>query len=439
MSVALGLRTESSARHEKGLPPALTSWGAARTAHLLERLAGGAVHAPAAFGAPLTPPSPIALSIERVPQLLGMDVGATEAEQALRALGFDVRAKDSRLVVTPPPWRSDVRIAEDVVEEIARIVGYERITAAMPPVFAARVPSTAYGVERRVAHALVALGYFEIVTLALQSAAVAERYRLAGVALENIVEIANPLSEEQRYLRFSLMPGLLAHAATYAREGLRSFEVGRVFEGTEPRETPEVAWLAMLPARAEPAWRDDGFRVFKGESLALVRALCGRDAETADGSMPGSHPGKTATLRVDGIDVATIGAVDPRLLDAFGVGAGVYVGRLRLNDVPAYRMPRYVAPSKYPPVARDLAVVVAPEVPSLAIEDAVRAGADGVLTNVHVFDEYRGPQVDAGKKSLAVRIVLQHRDRTLTDAEADAYVATILASLRERCGATLRE
>ncbi|MBC5800238.1 MAG: phenylalanine--tRNA ligase subunit beta [Candidatus Eremiobacteraeota bacterium] len=440
MSVALGVRTEASSRHEKGLPLALSTWGAARAAHLLER-GGASVHAPVAFGAETQPAEAIAFPAVRVPALLGREVSRAEAAHALQALGFGVVTVDDRIEATPPPWRGDVRIAEDVVEEIARIIGYDRIPPVLPPLFPAQVSSDAYRRERRVAHALAALGYVEAVTFALQSGAVAEGYRRTGIALPNeIVEIRNPLSDEQRYLRFSLVPGLLAHAAAYAGDDpLRTFELGHVFAGPEPAETVVVTWLAALPHSVEPAWRDDGFLMFKGESCALLRTLTGRDPEAVAGALPEGHPGKTAALLIDGTAVATVGAVDPRLLGAYEIDRRVYVGALNLADLPAYHLARYIAPSKYPAVERDLALVVAPDVSAADIEQAVRLGADGAISGVRVFDEYRGPQVAEGKKSLAVRVVLQRFDGTLTDAEADAYVGAILASLHERCGAILRE
>jgi len=439
MSVALGLRTEASSRHEKGLPLALSTWGAARAAHLLERGAG--VHAAATFGSDVVAPTPIGFDSARVPALLGVDVTAAESRHALEALGFAVRTTDGRIEATPPGWRGDVRIVEDVVEEIARVIGYDRIPAVLPPLFPAQVSSDPYRREEGAAHALAELGYTEIVTHSLAPTAVAERYRRAGIALpEEIVEIRNPLSEEQRYLRFSLLPSLLAHAAAYADEGpLRTFELGHVFEGEQPSETTMLTWLAALARSDEPTWRDDGFSLFKGEACALVRTLTGGDPEAVVGFMPGLHPGKTGTLRIGANGVATIGAVDPRLLAGYDIDRRVYVGSLRLNDLAAYRTPRYIASSRYPAVARDLAVIVAPEVAATEIEHAVRAGADGAIANVRVFDEYRGPQVGEGKKSLAVRVMLQRFDGTLTDADADAYVASILVSLRERCDAKLRE
>ena len=441
MSVALGVRTEASSRHEKGLPLGLSTWGAARAAHLLQR-SGATIHAPATFGASDAPDAPIVLEVARIGALLGIDVDVAGAQTALQALGFTVALAGTQLAVTPPPWRSDVRIAEDVVEEVARVIGYDRIGASMPAIFPQDVSSAAYRDENRIAHALAALGYRELLTMSLQSASVAQTYARAGITLPgDVVEIANPLSEDQRYLRFSLLPALLEHVKRYAGdEALRTFEIGHVFEGTEPFETAGVAWLLSLPNAAdEPAWRDGGFADFKSDSLAFARALAGRDADAVAANAPGWHPGKTAALLVDGKDVALTGAVDPRLLAAYGIEARVYAGWMRLADLPQYRVPRYVAPSKFPPVARDLAVIVAPHIPAMDVEHAVRAGGDGVIADVRVFDEYRGPQIGNDAKSLAVHVVLQRRDATLTDREADGYIETILASLRERCGARLRE
>jgi phenylalanyl-tRNA synthetase beta chain len=442
MSVALGLRTEASSRHEKGLPLGLSTWGAARAAYLLAR-EGATLHAPFVAGEPDKLPAPIRVRVARFAQLLGMEISAGEAERALRGLGFRASTVgDDAIEAAPPFWRADVTIPEDVVEEAARIVGYDRIEVALPAIVESTVRSDEYRLEGRIAHALASTGYREAATFSLQPAGIHRRYEEAGVSLPGpIVEIRNPLSEDQRYLRFSMLPALLELAAKYSgAEAYRIFELGHVFEGGPvPFETPGVAWLLALPKGDEPSWRDGGFLEFKGDSLAFVRALAGRNAEAVSTTRAGWHPGKTASLLIDGKDVATIGAVDPRLLRAFDVEARAYAGWMRTSDVPAYRAPRYAAPSKYPAVARDLAVIVAPDVPALDIEHAVRLGGDGTIADVRVFDEYRGPQIEDGKKSVAVRVVLQRSDGTLTDAEADTHVAAILASLRERCGARIRD
>ncbi len=450
MSVALGLRTEASTRHEKGLPLGLASWGAARAAQLLAG-AGATAHAPFVAGMSDATAAPIVVPVARFGALLGVDVSEREAEEALVRLGFNVSTSHADeqlgeapfhgLAVTPPRWRGDVHIPEDVVEEVARITGYDRIEPVLPPVQAQSVSSTAYRNERRVAHALAALGYREAVTFSMQPGGIAQTWAKAGVTPDTVLEILNPLSEDQRYLRFSLLPALLQLAARHGgAEPYRIFEVGHVFAGgDEPVETAGVAWLLALPKAEEPPWRDSGFLTFKGESQALLRGLAGRDAETVPAALPGWHPGKTAELRLDETGAATIGAVDPRLLAAFEVEARVYAGWMTFATLPAYHVPRYAAPSRYPPVARDLALIVAPDVPATEIERAVRASGNGAIADVRVFDEYRGPQIENGKKSIAVRVVLQRSDATLTDADADAHIAAVRAALGERFGAKIRE
>jgi phenylalanyl-tRNA synthetase beta chain len=448
MSIAHGLRTDASSRHEKGIPLALGEIAAARAAHLLQS-EGAAPSRPVAVGEPIERSPAITVTAAQVRALLGMLVDDEEIERALRGLGFDLARDREAFVATPPPWRNDLRIREDVIEEIGRIVGYDRISGELPPVFEHTVSSELYRNESRLAHAMLAAGYREVVTLALVSAQPRERYAAAGVPLPGaLVEISNPLSEDQRYMRFSLLPALLGLVARHESElPLRLFEIGHVFYETgvatiEPDakafETGMVAWVLAKPKVDEPDWRDGGFLDFKSDSLAILRALSGRAAQTVTGAAVELHPGKSAALLVDGLDAATIGAVDPRLLAAYEIRSNVYAGFARVHDLPAHRVPRYVAPSRYPAIERDLALVVAPEIPAMDIEHAVRKGADGVVADVNVFDEYRGPQVEAGKKSIAVRIVLQRNDTTLTDAEADRHIEAILRSLDERCGARMR-
>jgi phenylalanyl-tRNA synthetase beta chain len=442
MSVAMGLRTDASSRHEKGLPLALGELGAARAANLLG--AEGATAQPAfATGAEIEPAASIRVSATQVHALLGAIVTGAEIERSLRGLGFTVAVDGDAFVATPPAWRGDVKLREDVIEEIGRITGYDRIGAEQPPILDQAIPSKDYHDERRIAHAIEALGYREAVTFSLQAVQVRELHERAGVALPGaIVEITNPLSEEQRYMRFSLLPGLLGLVRRYeSATPRRLFEIGHVFFGAPAAlESEMVAWLLAMPKiSGEPEWRDTGFLEFKGESLAFVRALAGRNGEVVSTRREELHPGKSASLLVDGKDVATIGAVDPRLLASYEITGRVYAGLARIGDIPAYRVPPYKPASRYPAVERDLALIVAPEIPAMDIEHAARAGGNGFLTDVHVFDEYRGPQVEAGKKSIALRVVLQRDDATLTDAEADRHVAAILASLAERCGAKIRE
>lgn len=441
-SVALGLRTEASSRHEKTLPGALARWGAARAAVLFEGL-GAEISAPVLVGSPVEEPAPVRLPLARIAGLLGIEVAADEALAALGALGFSADLEGDVLVATPPGWRGDVRLPEDVVEEIARVVGYDRIPAVMPPVLPHAISSAAYERERRVADVLAARGYRENVSLALVSGGAATAYARAGIALPSApVEIGNPLSDEQRYLRFSLVPGLLANAERHAAEvPFRSFELGHVFEhvpDADPSERGEATWLLVTAAVDEPDWRDGGFALFAGESVAIVRALCGRTPDAVRATEPGLHPGKTAALVLDGRTVTTIGALDPRLGAALGTGRRAYVGRLVLAQLPPRVRPAYVAGSRYPAITRDLAVVVAQGLEAAALVAAAREAQTPLLASVRVVDEYRGAQLPPDAKGLTVRLVLQRSDATLTDADAEAGVRAVLDALAARCSARLR-
>ncbi|MGH7729594.1 MAG: phenylalanine--tRNA ligase beta subunit-related protein, partial [Vulcanimicrobiaceae bacterium] len=441
-ATALGAHTEASARHRRGLPPGLSSLAAARAAWLFVQ-SGARAEAPFALGD--VPAAPrVLVPGASFAQVLGVAIAREDAQRALRALGFEAVPADDGLTVVAPPWREDVQIPEDVVEEVGRIVGYDAIPPELPAILPQDVPSAAYRRERLIAHALAALGYREAISLALESRDPQARFARAQIALAGEpVELSNPLSEEQRFLRFSLLPRLLEVVARARIDdgALRLFEIGHTFADPHDRapfESAEAAWLLALPRAEEPAWLDRGFLTFKGESTALLRALCGSEATAVSTTLPGLHPGKTASLVLGGRDVATIGALDPRLLAVYEIEANLYAGRIRLADLPAPVLPRYRRPSRFPAIVRDLALVLGPEIPALDVEHAVRAGGDGRVAEVRVFDEFRGPQVGAGKKSLAVRVVLQRPDATLTDADADAAIAAILAALRERCGAELR-
>ncbi len=425
MSNALALRTEASARHEKSLAPALTDIGAARAAALLSDL-GATVYRPAAFGAEPQRAPAITLTIADVHRLLGLPLEIQTVEHHLAALGCEVeRVVPQRLAVTPPPWRRDLAIAADLIEEVARIEGYDRIPAVVPSVAPHDVSSAAYLLEDRIAQALKGLGFREIIT-----------HSLRGVGA---VEVRNPLSEEQRFLRETLVPGVLGYLAENAA-ALRVFEIGEVF-GTQDDALVERWQLAFgfsADALEEPAWRDSHFLALKGDCEELLRDVTGRDAEMTRGTQAGFHPGKSAVVTLEEREVGFLGRVDPRLAKSCDLRRPVYLCVLDLSALPAYRTPRYRVPSKFPSTYRDVAVVVDAGVTAGEIERTISRALGSLCTGVRVFDEYRGQQVDPGRKSLATRVTLQRFDATITDEEADAAVARLLEALRTQLGAEIR-
>jgi phenylalanyl-tRNA synthetase beta chain len=430
-STMLKLRTEASSRFEKSLPLALSDLGAARAARLLEQ-EGGTVRMPRAAGRPAAEPAPVRLPAGEVERLLGFALAPEEIERALSSLGFRVAQDGDGFAVTPPYWRGDVAIAADLVEEVARVVGYEHVRAEVPPVAPQDVDSAEFDRETELATLLAGLGYTEVLSLSLQPGSVAQTWRENGIAVGEPVEIANPLSEDQRWMRFSLAPALLEFASRdRVLRPYRRFELGHVFANGSAAGPVESVHLTALHAGGESA-----FGRLKSDVLALLRRATGAEARAERGTMPGLHPGKTAALRAGETVVGYAGVVDPRLARAYDVAETTALATLFVASIPPYATPKYVAPSKFPPVDRDLAVVVGLDVLAGDLSDAVRE--EPLVRSATVFDEYRGPQVGEAKKSLALRIVLQSDEKTLTDEEADAAMQRIVAVLRERFGATPR-
>ncbi len=437
----LGVRTEASSRHEKSLAPALTAVGAARAAQLLAQ-AGATPHEPAAFGQPLIAAEPIDFKITDVKRLLGYELQLQDITERLDGLGFKVEAlADGVLRVVSPAWRTDVTCSADVIEEIARMAGYDLIASEIPAVRTHDIPSGDYRRERKVAATLAALGYREIVSYSLHGAHVYEKIRRAGVEPPaRPVEVLNPLSEEQRYMRHSLGPAMLTHLAR-ATGPDRAFEIGRIFftEDRQPLETPMAFFAFSAAPAAEAQWRDENFLRAKGDCEAFLRAMTGRSRfETAADQRDGFHPGKTGVVLMDGREIAVVGEVDPRLVRTFGVRLPVYACRMILSALPPYDVPQFKPPSKFPATYRDLALVCDADLPAQRLENALRSAAGAWCTAVTAFDEYRGPQVPAGKKSVAIRVTLQKPDSTITDAEADAVIGKAVPALRAAFGVTLR-
>jgi phenylalanyl-tRNA synthetase beta chain len=430
MSNALGLRTEASARHEKSPAPALTDFGAARAAQLLTEM-GASAYAPHAFGAEIATREPVALPMRDVKRLLGVDIPRERIVRNLEALGCAVTADgEEALSVTAPLWRRDLTITADLIEEAARIEGYENIEAVEPSVPPHQISSAPFARERSLAHALEALGYCEIVTHSLRGSGDGDAP----------VEVRNPLSEEQRFLRGSLVPGMLEYFA--ANGPVRIFEIGNVFRVENAAVTERTALgFGFLASKADaPSWRDEAFLRLRGDCEALVRKVCGRipAAIAATSDDDAFHPGKHARLILNDRDIGELGCINPRASRAFALSANAYVCLLDVATLPPFAVPQYRPPSRFPSTYRDIALVVPDTISARDVESAVAAAAGALCTGVRVFDEYRGPQVGDAHKSLAVRVSLQRFDTTITDEEADAAVEAILAAAAQRLGATIR-
>jgi phenylalanyl-tRNA synthetase beta chain len=235
-----------------------------------------------------------------------------------------------------------------------------------------------------------------------------------------------------------LLPGALEYF-TEAAGPVRIFEVGETFAYQEAIvERSMLAFGFSADPIEEPSWRDSEFLRLKGDGEHLLRRLTGRAPQVAPGARAGFHPGKTAVLSLKGREVGYLGKIDPRLAKRSDLRRNAYLCVVDICALPAYETPSYSPPSRYPSTYRDLALIVGVDVTAGAIEAAVGSELGRPCTNVRVFDEYRGPQIGEGRKSLAVRVTLQRFDATITDEEADAAIARLLDAMRAQFGAEIR-
>ena len=428
MSNALGLRTEASSRHEKSLALALTEIGAARAAQLLCDLGalpqGHRMHS-------VTPPlPPLRSNFAPLPTSTpaGIPPFGGPHCRALAGAGMRRRTRDGETaMVTPPPWRRDLTIANDLIEEVARIEGYERIEASVPSVPAHAISSAAF--ERQNA-------------IATHSPAWLSRDRHAFAASragDRAVAVRNPLSEDQRLLRDSLVPGNAGYLAT-APTGARVFEIGEIFHRDRERivEQTALAFGFCAQRAGEPAWRDTQFLRLKGDCEALLRGIAGTKPTMSPGTYPGFHPGKTGRVCIGDVDAGVLGCIDPRLASASDIDGNAYICLLDVGVLPRYATPRYRPPSRFPSTYRDLALVVEVDVSARALEESIAGAVGPLCTGVTVFDEYRGQQVGDGPRAWPCALRSQRFDATITDEEADEAVARVLDAVRERFGATMR-
>jgi phenylalanyl-tRNA synthetase beta chain len=420
----LGLRSEASARFEKGCDYAAIERAQDRFVELL----GGAVSSVADGTIDergVLPEQPtVRVRTSRVNGLLGTALTGPEIRGLLEPIGFASTAAGEGDVdqdVTIPTWRLDSSSEVDVVEEVARMYGYERIGAVVPPAVHFGALSIRQAERRQARDVLVGLGYAEAMPMPFLAAGDLTRSGLD----DDPITITNPLIAEESVLRTSLLPGLLktiAYNESHRNTGVALFEIGHVFlRPSEPQPLPdEREHLAVAIAGAEAPAAVEAWE-------ALATALAVPDRSLVAEVRPGLHATRSAAIVVAGETVGALGEVDPGVLAAHDIGervAWVELDLGRLFELPHGERP-YRLISRFPSSDIDLAFETPDGVPAAAVEAALREAGGELLVALRLFDTYRGPGVARGTRSLAYRLRLQAADRTLTDAE--------VAEVRQRC------
>ncbi|MBZ9556896.1 MULTISPECIES: phenylalanine--tRNA ligase subunit beta [unclassified Modicisalibacter] len=442
-----GLHTDASHRFERGVDPDLTLPAIERATALLLAIAGGEAgpisetvspdHLPAARR--------VSLRAARVQQCLDMAIPDADVVDILERLGMRVVDADAGVwQVEVPSWRFDVAIEEDLIEELARIYGYNRLPVRRP---AARLALSADDEARRplaqLRRQFVARGYQEAISYSFVAPDLQALLTPDAVA----PRLANPISSDMSVMRASLFPGLvkaLMHNLNRQQNRVRLFETGLVFRGElDALEQTAMVGALVCGSRDPEGWtagRDTvDFFDLKGD-LESILAMSGQGANWRFEAQPhpALHPGQSARVLRDGVPVGWIGALHPAVRSELGLKVDAFVFEVEQEALVAGQLPRFVPLSRYPEVRRDLALVVAEDVPVQALLDTLREQAGEWLADLALFDVYQGAGVAEGNKSLALGLTWQHPSRTLNDEEINQLVDAIVAESKRRFGAELR-
>ncbi len=451
---SLGLSTEASKRFERGVDPEIGPVAAARFLSLLKELCPDAQPGPARERIATTRPNaPLALRLARLDRLVGAQVPPEEASRHLEALEFEVKRGDpARLSVTVPPWRPDVTFEEDLIEEVARARGYDRIPEApleTRGVFATRDPRERTLEQAR--RAMLARGLSEAWCTTL----VAEEEALAAAGLTGddagrLVRLRNPMSREGEVLRPSLIPGLLRACAHNLRQGepaVRLFEVGTGFltgRDGRPEESAMLAavvtgprWAHAHDATQQPLDFDDA----KGLWEAWLAEMRVDTPEWRSYAGESWKPGASAEVVSAASRIGWAGTLSPALLRRWDIEVPVHLFQVLLDPLSrrAESRPGARLPGRFPPVRRDVAFFVPQATTHRKLEETIARAAGEWLASIELFDVYAGPGTPQGMKSLAFALQYQHPERTLTESEVQAIQDRMVKAVEQQCGGRLRE
>ena len=437
-AAALGMRTDASARYEKGLDPMNTMKAVQRACELVELLGcGEVVDGVMDVIAQDKAPTVLKLEPDKINALLGTDLSESLMRDILLSLGFTLDGDD----ILVPSWRGDVEHYSDIAEEVARFYGYNNIPCTLM-----RGETTRGGFneqqlfDRALGETCRTLGYDEIITYSFISPSYYDKIRMpADSPLRKSLKILNPLGEDTSIMRTTILPSMLeiiTRNFNYRNKAVRLYELGKIYLPREDGLADEPKVLSL------GAYGDEmDFFTLKGSVEALLGACRIKDVRFAACTDNASyHPGRCAKVYAGGTELGVLGQIHPLVAANYGVDAEIYAAELNFDALYAVRggIPAYQPLPKFPAVTRDIAVVCAEGVTVGALEECIRRGAKGLLKKVELFDIYRGVGVAPGSKSVAFSLTLRADDRSLTGEEADEDVKSILALLERELDAKLR-
>ena len=442
--------SDASHRFERGVDFANNLDGIERATRLIVDICGGEPGPTQDLVERLPDRKPVRMRVARAQKVIGMPIAADEMQKCFQRLALPAKREREAFVVEPPSYRYDLAIEEDLIEEVARLHGYERIRAQPPRVAAYALPAPQ---GRRSLHELrerlAGADYHEVINFGFGE----PQWEMDFAGEANPIRLLNPIASQLSVMRSTLIGSLISNLRyNQARklERIRVFELGRVFRrDPEAKDGPLAVRGLRQPIRigavaygavAEEQWAEKArpvdFYDAKADLEALIAPL---EARYERAEHPALHPGRSAKVMIGAAAVGWIGELHPRWLQKYELARGVVLFELDAEPLQALPLPAFTAPSKYPPVVRDMALVVDAGVAAQDLLDAMEAEKPAIVASIRPFDLYQGPGVPVGRKSLAFRVVMQHTERTLTDAEADAAREVLVSLLARKFSASLRK
>ena len=437
-ALALGMRTEASGKFEKNLDPMMTVPAVQRACELVELLECGDVldgiidiinYVPQERRLPLEP--------EKINHLLGTNISREDMVMYLNRLEIPVEGD----TIVVPSFRPDLVRMVDIAEEVGRSFGYNEIPVTQFRTATHGGYSQEMKLEAKAGALCRGLGYSEIITYSFTSPTVFDQIRLpADSPLRNTLRIQNPLGEDTSIMRTIALPSMLeilSRNNAYHNKAAKLYEVAKVYLPVEGQPLPQEPKMLVFGSYGEK----ETFFKLKGEIEALFAGLRMKKASyTAEKNNPSYHPGRCASISIDGEVIGVMGQVHPLVAKNYGIDSEVYCAELNFTKMLGLRLPdpTFTALPKYPAVSRDLALICSEDITVAQVEEVISASAGKLLRKIQLFDIYRGVGVPEGKKSMAFSLQLRADDRTLTDSDSEAVVNNVLAAVKDQLNATLR-
>lgn len=440
----LGLISESSYRFERGVDVESIVEASNRATVLIKKIAEGSAKPLVDKGAKKAKPKTISYDIEKTNSLLGVKIPGSKAKSIFNSLGFKVTGSSNKLKVKIPCFRRDLNSEVDLIEEAARIYGYEKIPATIPEMVSQpRRKDTSRIIQENIRQMLIASGLTEVVTYSLISKKALKKF---SPEEKDTIAVVNPLSAEQEVMRPTILIGMLGAILWNLNRkvsSLKFFELGNVYYKNKNNFDEKLSLVITLTGNFIDTWRQKrkaDFFSIKGIIEAVLCRLGVRDISFEKENVPYLLRSESASLKVNGEKIGVAGKITPKLLSRFDIDEDVYTAELRIDKLlSSMKLKKSFKPiPKFPSVKRDISVLLDSAVPASRIISAIKETGISSIAKIEVFDEYHGKQIPKGKKSLSFSILYQDRNKTLTDAEVDQVHSKVKEALTQKFSAQFR-